>query len=674
MKKSFIIPILIGVIGFLSCKKETSSNTSASTQVADNFDYSTTQEVQADFNVRNIEDQPDRGVKFEIYTPDGARKLYTGATNANGTMDGLFRVPAYLNEVMIRITNRIGLANGTKIEITGNKVSGNFGGSYPARSGKRKGSATQAITPAGGNWYFIGTYDSQGVPDYLESTGDVVDAPYLNDISSALPEFLNIPVNKPNFLAPSNSYDVVLTGEADVWVTFVGEGAGALNSFGYYKYDPLNPPAAANQIDSIFCLFPNASRSTSGGGLQPGDKIKLGKFPAGTGIGWVMLANGWNSSTQSIKASNASQTRFYSTYSFNPEGNVNLRQHNVQLVDANREHIIVGFEDIRRDYSTDNDFNDFLMYVTVSPFSNVDISNIPQPEYCTLDDDNDGVANCDEDYRNDPDRAFDNFSSGTLAFEDLWPAKGDYDFNDLVIDYLTNQVTDANNDVKDIKTTYSLKALGGELTQGFGVKFDGLSPGAVQSATGSQITKNRVTLGANGLESGQTDAVAIVYDDAFDQMGHVAGEAFINTIKSNSYIQPVDFQMDLTMTTAVDPLTIGLPPYNPFMIVMDSRYGSGTGSARSEIHLSDMEPSDINNSSRLATVDDDSNPGSGRYYKTSDNLPWAIHIDQEFNYPKEYAPITDTYLNFANWANSNGLNFSDWYLDLGGYRNSANVY
>lgn len=29
-------------------------------------------------------------------------------------------------------------------------------------------------------------------------------------------------------------------------------------------------------------------------------------------------------------------------------------------------------------------------------------------------------------------------------FEDLWPATGDYDFNDLVLDYSINRVTDAS--------------------------------------------------------------------------------------------------------------------------------------------------------------------------------------------------------------------------------------
>ncbi len=53
--------------------------------------------------------------------------------------------------------------------------------------------------------------------------------------------------------------------------------------------------------------------------------------------------------------------------------------------------------------------------------------------------DGDGVPNDEDDYPNDGDRAFDNYypanGPGTLAYEDLWPGKGDYDFNDLVLDY-----------------------------------------------------------------------------------------------------------------------------------------------------------------------------------------------------------------------------------------------
>ncbi|HBF20363.1 MAG TPA: hypothetical protein DDW81_09705, partial [Cryomorphaceae bacterium] len=63
-----------------------------------------------------------------------------------------------------------------------------------------------------------------------------------------------------------------------------------------------------------------------------------------------------------------------------------------------------------------------------------------------------------------------------------------------------------------------------------------------------------------------------------------------------------------------------------------------------------------------------------RYYKTQSNLPWALHIDGTFDYPSEKNSISDTYLNFNDWATSGGLNFSDWYLNLQGYRDGSKVY
>merc|ERR1711991_317750 len=51
--------------------------------------------------------------------------------------------------------------------------------------------------------------------------------------------------------------------------------------------------------------------------------------------------------------------------------------------------------------------------------------------------DGDGISNAEDDFPDDADRSFNNFfpasGYGTLAFEDLWPARGDYDFNVLVV-------------------------------------------------------------------------------------------------------------------------------------------------------------------------------------------------------------------------------------------------
>ncbi|MFH1160867.1 MAG: DUF4842 domain-containing protein [bacterium] len=77
----------------------------------------------------------------------------------------------------------------------------------------------------------------------------------------------------------------------------------------------------------------------------------------------------------------------------------------------------------------------------------------------------------------------------------------------------------------------------------------------------------------------------------------------------------------------------------------------------------------------LGTKDDASNPGLSRYYRTSTNLPWALDFPGTFDYPIEYSIITATYLHFAEWAESSGFIYLDWYSNPAtGYRDNARIY
>ncbi|MCX6284989.1 MAG: DUF4842 domain-containing protein, partial [Bacteroidetes bacterium] len=64
----------------------------------------------------------------------------------------------------------------------------------------------------------------------------------------------------------------------------------------------------------------------------------------------------------------------------------------------------------------------------------------------------------------------------------------------------------------------------------------------------------------------------------------------------------------------------------------------------------------------------------GRYYKTTNNLPWALNIPVSFDYPWEKVSVLSAYNYFATWAESGGVSYPDWYKDLPGYRNSANIW
>jgi len=223
------------------------------------------------------------------------------------------------------------------------------------------------------NYNFLGSYTSNGTPLYLESPGDTVSAETMQMISNSLPESYPVPDYNPHYISSGYDTNVEINALADVYVTFVSEGAGYKNVLGFYTYDILNPPTTAPQPEDITIIFPNASALNSGGGLQTGDKVKLGTFPAGTGIGWVLLANAWNSSGSTV---GNGQWQLYSDVDFNPEADPNLRYHNVLLNDPDNERIILGFEDIRRDYgSCDNDFNDAIFYITANPYAAIMTSN-----------------------------------------------------------------------------------------------------------------------------------------------------------------------------------------------------------------------------------------------------------------------------------------------------------
>jgi len=94
------------------------------------------------------------------------------------------------------------------------------------------------------------------------------------------------------------------------------------------------------------------------------------------------------------------------------------------------------------------------------------------------DTDGDGVNDPQDDYPSDPTKAFNNYypssspsSGATVAFEDQWPNRGDYDLNDVVVSYRYKIVTNALNKVVQINGDYTLHATGGNFTNGFGVEF-----------------------------------------------------------------------------------------------------------------------------------------------------------------------------------------------------------
>ena len=263
---------------------------------------------------------------------------------------------------------------------------------------------------------------------------------------------------------------------------------------------------------------------------------------------------------------------------------------------------------------------------------------------------------------------------GSLAFEDLWPYQGDYDFNDCVIDYNFATTMDDQNRVQSITAKFILHAFGASYHNGFGFQLPNVTPNQIISVTGSDLASDTyIQLASNGLEAGHSKATVIVYDDAWRLMPYQGGIG-VNTQMAYPYDTPDTLTVTMTLyqngsfapggSLTYNQLDIG--KFNPFIIVNKDR--------SVEVHLANYAPTSLANKNLLGTGDDASDPATGTYYVTKNNLPWAINIPETFKYPIEKQDILGAYLHFADWAESDGTIFPDWYSNNPGYRNTSLIY
>jgi hypothetical protein len=181
------------------------------------------------------------------------------------------------------------------------------------------------------------------------------------DIMKYFPESQNncIKYDKQFFSNDTISKQLVLTKESEVYVTYIGEGAGWKNTLGYYTYNKNNPPAKVEDLTKTI-LFPNISGVGEGGGLNPGDMVQVGKgkFPAGTVISFYLVCIGW--------ANGQTVPGYYTQYS-DPWFNIKNHQQHLLFLEETCSDIVMTFEDIDQEdylYYWDNDFNDVVFSIS----------------------------------------------------------------------------------------------------------------------------------------------------------------------------------------------------------------------------------------------------------------------------------------------------------------------
>lgn len=221
-----------------------------------------------------------------------------------------------------------------------------------------------------------------------------------------------------------------------------------------------------------------------------------------------------------------------------------------------------------------------------------------------------------------------NLPTFTYLFEDNWPAFGDYDMNDLVMD-----ITISNTMIKGnaVSVTFNTKV----------------------KAVGA--TKPLYAFARIEAE-GMSKMVVPLFDGEAHALMNVDKDVKVNTYSYTC--EPVEVNKTYELPAGVKGM-VTADNLNVFIV-----WGEPTGNTRNEVHSPDFS----------ATENAAKHPASVGYkYKylkdvkdskpEYNNMMWALRIPaKEFvSYPKESVSIMKAYDKFENWAKSGGKEDADWY-------------
>lgn len=532
-------------------------------------------------------------------------------------------------------------------------------------------------TPTGSHTYRL----SDGAPTYTEFTRTLpsglpaLPADMMTRVKFMLPEGKDIRQNAQGLLPDTDDKtNVRFTQDADVWVTFVSEGAGYRNSVGYFLYDPSAPPLSPADVQDKI-LFVNASMPgpLDAASASAQNTVYLGKAKAGMAIGFVIVSDGFSSTGRmhngtriaGVKDTANPKWIFYTLRHLNPEkpSAQNLNVHTVMLKDVTDatdgyQRLVIGFEDINREAGGDHDFNDVVLAVHVTPRTS--IANIGTLQALAspndVDSDGDGVKDLLDEFPNNSARAFSRYypsrdTFGTLAYEDLWPLRGDYDMNDMVIRYRTREILNAARQVVSMELDYRLDARGAAIDSGFAVQLPGVAASALASAslsTGGGPPANITS------EVGQSLATLVVFQSSQAQLpGKSSACSFANTQAECTSVAFKSYRLSIDFSTPQNGTNFN-SPYNPFIFRTQNR--------GHEVHLPGKAPTALASSTLFGTKDDRTVVGTGKTYVDANGRPWALEMPTEWRYPNETIDLTVPYPHMATWAKTAGAQYLDWYV------------
>ena len=479
-------------------------------------------------------------------------------------------------------------------------------------------------------------------------------------------------------------FDLVLDKNSEVAVTVVGGNTCWNSTMGYYYYPEDQIPTKREDLN-IIMLFPNTQdgqsdfieKKASGKddnykyngniALHSGDVVQLmyypniangdysgatKEFPKGMRIGFILKSNGWGmqksvgnkkyyniykgdlkgsdvsrqynawaSSTESLSYSSDDEEQNAAdkgTYAFpNPNGQARTAKFAYENADG-QQYAIVSFEDA----CNDDDYDDIILALKpVGVFE-----KLPTPD--------EKVTK----------------ATGVYAFEDLWPARGDYDLNDAVVDF--SQIWTWNTpDIENVEAKIFKESVNLTTYQNYVTLKSGLAV-LIDNKVAPTSIKMKTIKGAN------------VREVTFETEEEENGKVYLLTedIKANlgtQYIIEFEYSGGITESE--------ISVVKPFI------YRNENG-GRWEVHLPFEAPTSkmIMSYFHAEGSDDLSEPSKGIYYVREGNYPFAFFLSgvtiDSFKSTllareNESIRINDLYSGFLEWSVSKGKKQKYWYIN-----------
>ena len=238
---------------------------------------------------------------------------------------------------------------------------------------------------------------------------------------------------------------------------------------------------------------------------------------------------------------------------------------------------------------------------------------------------------------------------GTMAFEDEWPIKGDYDFNDAVFDYNVEE-----NKVNALVSRIVFKIL----PTARGAIYDNSLRLMINTPTSNigQVTMKLkgVTTEITAIADGN-QSLFIIIDKIEDALPSPPGYKMSNTFSGSPKVDGNLYTLTINFKYPISSQTLGTAPYNSFISrVMD------TGE-HIEVHFPGYFPSKKASRRKFGRGQDNSDKTQDRYYQTEGDLPWAMLVPSKWHHTKERVDLSNGYPDILQWASSKGKSKKGWY-------------